>query len=138
MSRDQLNILFKQYEDAFDKLDLETISGYCAETFQSVGPKGMIRRSRKDYLDNAKDTISFYKSIGRKSARIVSQRMIPICDKYSLVVIRWGLIFEKMGSSPVEFDMSYIVYEAEEPKIILLIAHEDEELKLEKLGLRPR
>ena len=42
MSRDQLEVLFKQYEAAFDKLDLKAISGYCADSFISAGPKGSI------------------------------------------------------------------------------------------------
>jgi hypothetical protein len=136
MSRDRLNTLFKQYEAAFDKLDLRTISGYCGDTFQSVGPNGTISATKKDYVDSMEKVAELYRRIGRKSARIISQRMIPICDKYSIVVIRWGVIFEKMGSVPVEFDISYIVYEGDEPRIILLISHEDEESILKKLGFR--
>lgn len=138
MSRDQLNTLFKQYEEAFDKLDLQTVSDFCADTFISAGPKGIETCTKKEYADKADELIRFYKSIGRRSARIVSQRMVPICDKYSMIVIRWGVIFEKMDTRPVEFDISYIVYEGEQPKILLLILHEDEEAILKKLGLNRR
>ena len=62
--------------------------------------------------------------------------MIPICEKYSLVVVRWGVEFKKMGSRLIEFDISYIVYQGTEPKIILLISHEDEDTVLRKLGFR--
>ena len=136
MSRDQLNILFKQYEAAFNKFDPEIITGYCADTFQSAGPQGTISPTRTDFLDKASKSRYLYKRIGRKSARIISQRMIPICERYSLVVVRWGVEFEKMGSSLIEFDVSYIVYEGAEPKIILLISHENEESVLNKLGFR--
>ena len=62
---------------------------------------------------------------------------MPICDKYSMVVVRWGLSFEKMGSKIVEFDISYIVYEKDDvdPKIIMFISHEDEGEAMKKLGL---
>jgi hypothetical protein len=73
MSRDQLDNLFKEYETAFDELDLKKISGYCADSFISAGPRGSITQSRKDYEKKAGQAIKFYKSVGRKSARIVSK-----------------------------------------------------------------
>lgn len=138
MSRDQLDTLFKDYETAFDKLDLKTISGYCADSFISAGPKGSIAQSKKEYEKKAEQVIQFYRSVGRKSARIISKRVMPICSEYSMVVVRWGVTFEKMGPKQVEFDVSYIVQETEiDPKIILLISHEDEEAAMKKLGLKP-
>jgi len=137
MSRDQLDTLFKDYENAFDKLDLKTISGYCADSFISAGPKGSIAQSRKDYEMKSEQATKFYKSIGRKSARIISKRVMPICNEYSMVVIRWGITFEKTGEKLIEFDISYIVQETDiDPKIILLISHEDEQTAMKKLGLQ--
>jgi len=137
MSRDQLDTLFKQYEIAFDKLDLKAISGYCADTFISAGPKGSVAQSKKGFEKKAEQAIRFYRSVGRKSARIISKRIMPICSEYSMVVVRWGVTFEKTGSKPIEFDISYIVEEIDsDPKIILLISHEDEEAAMKKLGLQ--
>ena len=138
MSRDQLDTLFKDYETAFDKLDLKTISGYCADSLISAGPKGSIAQSKKEYERKAEQVIQFYRSVGRKSARIISKRIMPICNEYSMVVVRWGVTFEKMGTKQVEFDVSYIIQETDiDPKIILLISHEDEEAVMKKLGLQP-
>ena len=138
MSRDQLDTLFKDYETAFDKLDLKTISGYCADSFISAGPKGSIAQTKKEYEKKAEQVIQFYRSVGRKSARIISKRVMPICNEYSMVVVRWGVTFEKMGTKQVEFDVSYIIQETDvDPKIILLISHEDEEAAMKKLGLQP-
>ena len=138
MSRDQLDTLFKDYETAFDKLDLKTISGYCADSFIAAGPKGSIAQSKKEYEKKAEQVIQFYRSVGRKSARIISKRVMPICNEYSMVVVRWGVSFEKMGTKQVEFDVSYIIQETDmDPKIILLISHEDEEVAMKKLGLKP-
>lgn len=137
MSRNQIDRLFSQYEHAYDKLDLKTISGYCADSFISAGPKGSTTQNRIEYEKGANDTIDFYKSTGRNSARIISKRVMPICNEYSLVVVRWGLTFEKTGARVVEFDKSYIVQEIdEEPRIILLISHEDEEATIKKLGIQ--
>jgi len=135
MSRDQLDTLFKEYETAFDKLDVKTISGYCADSFISAGPKGSITQSPKDYEKKAEQVNKFYKSVGRNSARIISKRVMPICNEYSMVVVRWGITFNKTGNKLIEFDISYIVQETgSEPKIILFISHEDEETAMKKLG----
>ena len=139
MSRDQLDTLFKEYETAFDKLDVKTISGYCAESFISAGPKGSITQSRKDYEKKAEQATKFYKSVGRNSAKIISKRVMPICNDYSMVVVRWGITFDKTGNKIIEFDTSYIIQEiGNEPKIILLISHEDEETTIKKLGLQKK
>src|SRR6185369_2766949 len=137
MSRDQLDTLFKEYETAFDKLDLKKISGYCADSFISAGPKGSITQSRKDFEKKAEQTNKFYKSVGRTSARIISKRIMPICNDYSMVVVRWGITFDKTGNKLIEFDKSYIIEETgSEPKIILLISDVDEEAEMKKLGLQ--
>ena len=137
MSRDQLDTLFKEYETAFDKLDVKTISGYCADSFISAGPKGSITQSRKDYEKRAEQATKFYKSIGRNSAKIISKRVMPICNDYSMVVVRWGITFDRTGNKVIEFDTSYIIQEiGDEPKIILLISHEDEEEAMKKLALQ--
>jgi len=137
MSRDQLDTLFKEYENAFDKLDVKKISGYCADSIISAGPKGSIAQNRKDYEKKAEQTNKFYKSVGRNSARIISKRVMPICNDYSMVVVRWGITFDKTGNKLIEFDTSYIIEETgNEPKIILLISHEDEETAMKKLGMK--
>ena len=137
MSRDQLDTLFKEYETAFDKLDVKTISGYCADSFISAGPKGSITQSRKDYEKKAEQATKFYKSVGRNSAKIISKRVMPICNDYSMVVVRWGITFDKTGNKLIEFDTSYIIQEiGNEPKIILLISHEDEDEAMKKLALQ--
>ena len=136
MSREQLDTLFKEYETAFNKLDVKTISGYCADSFISAGPKGSITQSRKDYEKKAEQATKFYKSVGRNSAKIISKRVMPICNDYSMVVVRWGITFDKTGNKIIEFDTSYIIQEiGNEPKIILLISHEDEEEAMKKLAL---
>ena len=136
MSREQLDTLFKQYETAFDKLDLKTISGYYADTFLSAGPNGIIAENKKEFEEKAEQAADFYRSVGQKSARIISKRIMPICDKYTMVVVRWGVIFEKTESKTIEFDVTYIVYETDDdPKVVFFISHEDEQEAMKKLGL---
>ena len=135
MSSDRLETLFKQYENAFDKLDLKTIAGFYADTFISAGPKGTITQSKKEFEEKAEAAIDFYRSVGQNSARIVSKRIMPVCNGYSMVVIRWGVTFEKTAAKHAEFDVTYIVQETgADPRIILFISHEDEQEAMKKLG----
>ena len=139
MSREQLDTLFKQYEEAFDKLDLKAITAHYADTFISAGPKGTISHNKKEFTEKAEQAASFYRSVGQKSARIVSKRVMPISNDYTMVVVRWGVTFEHTGSRQIEFDVSYIIQESgTAPRIILFISHEDEELTMKKLGLQPK
>jgi hypothetical protein len=139
MSREQLDVLFKQYEASFDKLDISSLSNYCADTFISAGPRGTISQSKKEFETKGEEAVKFYHSVGRNSARIISKRIMPISDCYSMVVIRWGVTFEKTGSKLIEFDVTYIIQQTGvEPKIIVLISHEDEEMAMRKLGIMPR
>ena len=136
--RDQLDTLFKQYEASFDKLDIKALSKYCADTFISAGPRGTIARSKEEFEEKGQHAVRFYKSVGRNSAKIVSRRMIPISDCYSLVVIRWGITFEKTGSRLFEFDVTYIVHQVDSnPKIILMISHDEEETAIKRFGAMP-
>jgi len=139
MSSEGIDRLFKLYEKAFDKLDLKTIADYYADTFISAGPKGTIAQSKDEFVEKAGDAADFYRSVGQNSARIISKRIMPICNLYSMVVIRWGVTFEKTGAKPVEFDVTYIVQETgADPRIILFISHEDEEEAMKKLGLQKK
>lgn len=137
MGREQLDILFKDYEAAFNKLDLKTIPGFYSDVFISAGPKGPILQSKKEFQKKAEQAVDFYRSVGQRSAKIVSKRIMPICNEYSMVVIRWGATFEMTGDKLIEFDVSYIVHEKPAgPEIILFISHQDEEETMKKLGLK--
>ena len=136
MSREEMDKLFRDYEAAFNTLDLRSISEFYADAFISAGPKGVIAQSKKEFKKKAEQAVEFYKSVGQNSARIVSKRIMPICYEYSMVVIRWGVTFERTGNKLIEFDVTYIVYEkVSPPQIILFISHEDEEEAMKKLGV---
>jgi len=139
MSREQLDTLFKQYETSFDKLDIKALSNYCADTFISAGPRGTIAQTKEEFEEKGKEAVKFYRSVGRNSAKIISKRIMPISDCYSMVVVRWGVTFEKTGARPIEFDITYIVQmTGEAPRIILFISHEDEEAAMKRIGIRPK
>jgi len=133
---DSLQRLFAEYEKAFAALDIEKNAGFFADTFISAGPRGAIAQSKSEFLKLAHQAAEFYKSVGQTSARILSLQETPISNEYSLVKVHWGVTFRNTGNKMIEFDVSYLVQKiGPEPKILLFIAHEDEEKAMRDLGL---
>lgn len=136
MDSSKLEKLFAAYEKAFNELDVKTNAAFFADTFISAGPRGIIAQSKKDFLQKAEQASAFYKMVGQTSAKVISRNTIPISNEYAMVTVHWGVTFKKTGDELIEFDVSYIVYQREdEPRIILFIAHQDEEQAMKKLGL---
>lgn len=132
----ELKKLFSEFEEAFSALDFEKMAALYTDSFMSAGPTGIITRSKAEYLKEARIASEFYRSIGQTSARILSLDEIPISEQYSLVNVHWAVTFRKTGDTSVEFDVSYVVQKTgPEPRIILFIAHQDEQKAMEELGL---
>jgi ketosteroid isomerase-like protein len=128
--------LFSEYEKAFDALDIEKSAGFFADAFISAGPRGAIAQSKTEFLKMAHQAAEFYKSVGQTSAKILSADETPVSNEYAMVKVHWGVTFRKTGDRRIEFDVSYLVQKTgDEPKIILFIAHQDEEKAMQELGL---
>ncbi len=128
--------LFGDYEKAFSALDLTKSAEFFADSFISAGPNGTITNSKAEFLKEAHKAADFYRSVGQKSARIISLDESPISELYSMVKVHWGVTFQKTGDKLIEFDVSYLVQKTgTEPRIILFIAHQDEQKAMKELGL---
>ena len=128
--------LFEEYEKAFSALDIGRSARFFADTFISAGPNGTITNSKTELLKSASQAADFYRSVGQKSAKILSLDEQPVSEQYSLVKVHWGVTFEKTGKRLTEFDVSYLMQKiGPEPKIILFIAHQDEQKAMQELGL---
>jgi len=133
---DAVKKLFAEYEKAFNALDVEKQVPFFAEHFISAGPRGSIALGRDEFARMAGEAAKFYKSIGQTSAKILSTDETAISSEYSMVKVHWGVTFEKTGSRLIEFDISYFIQKIDtEPKIIMFIAHQDEEKAMKELGL---
>ncbi len=128
--------LFAEYEKAFNALDVEKQVPFFAEHFISAGPRGSIAQGRDEFAKMASKAAEFYRSMGQTSAKILSQEEIPISNEYSMVRIHWGVTFKKTGNRLIEFDVTYFIQKiGPEPKIIMFIAHQDEEKAMKELCL---
>ena len=128
--------LFAEYEKAFNALDIEKNAKFFADTFISAGPRGAITNSKEEFLREAHKATEFYRSVGQQSAKMLSMDEYPISNEYSMVKVHWGVPFRKTGNMLIEFDVSYLVQKTgQEPKIILFIAHQDEQQAMQELSL---
>lgn len=136
LTKEQVDAFFAEFEKNFSALDVKAQAEAYADNFISAGPKGTIAQGRQDLINKAEQAAAFYKSVGQKSARIISKQEMPVTDQYTMVTVHWGVTFEMTGDSPVEFDVTYIIQENQgQPKIILFITHQDEQEAMQKLGL---
>lgn len=128
--------LFAEYEKAFNALEVEKQVPFFAEHFISAGPQGSIAVGRNEFAKKADEAAKFYRSVGQTSARILSMYETAISSEYSMVKVHWGATFEKTGDRLIEFDVTYFIQKTgTEPKIIMFIAHQDEEKAMKELGL---
>jgi len=133
---DAVKKLFAEYEKAFNALDIEKQVPFFAEHFISAGPRGSIAQGRDEFTKMASEAAKFYRSVGQTSAKIVSMKETAISSEYSMVKVHWGVTFEKTGNKLIEFDVTYFIQKTgPEPKIIMFVAHQDEERALKELGL---
>jgi len=133
---DAVKRLFVEYEKAFNALDVEKQVPFFAEHFISAGPRGSIAQGRDEFAKMATKAAEFYRSVGQTSAKILSMDEIPISNEYSMIKVRWGVTFIKTGNRLIEFDVTYFIQKTgPKPKIIMFIAHQDEEKAMKELGL---
>jgi hypothetical protein len=133
---DAVKKLFEEYEKAFNALDVEKQVPLFAEHFISAGPRGSIALGRDEFARMAGEAAKYYKSVGQTSAKILSMDETVISSEYSMVKVHWGATFEKTGNKLIEFDVTYFIQiTGPEPKIIMFIAHQDEEKAMKERGL---
>ncbi|VVB94948.1 Uncharacterised protein [uncultured archaeon] len=133
---DAIKKLFVEYEKAFNVLDVEKQVPFFAEHFISAGPRGSIAQGRDEFARMASKAAEFYRSVGQTSAKILSMDETAISREYSMVKVHWGVTFEKTGNRLIEFDITYFIQKTgTEPRIIMFIAHQDEEKAMKELGL---
>lgn len=136
MEIQKIEELFCKYEDAFRRLDMEPIAEHYNEHFLSAGPKGVIAQNKNEFFSLSKQAAGLYRSLGQNDAQIISKKIIPISNEYTLVTVHWGVRYEKAGNKLIEFDVSYLVQEIEgKQQILLFITHQDEAEAMRDLGI---
>ncbi len=129
--------MFREYEKAFSSLNVKKNASYYADTVISAGPEGSIVTLKEDLIKTADKTAEYYRSIGLTSARITGMEEIAISAEYSLVKVHWEAKLTKRTKMDFNFDVSYVVQKNRDPpRIILFIAHQDQQEVLRLLGVK--
>jgi len=131
-----LEAFFSEYERAFSSFDFKRQAELFGDVFISAGPRGAVAQNKPEFLKLAEQAVEFYKRIGQTSAKILSLEETPVSHEYSMVKVHWGVTFQKTGTRLIEFDVSYFIQMTDpEPKIIMFIAHQDEQKAMQEMGL---
>lgn len=84
----------------------------------------------------ARQAAEYYRKAGQIDAKILSMKEVSISNEYSMVPVHWGARFKKTGDKWIEFDVTYFIQKTgPEPRIIMFVAHQDEQRAMEELGL---
>lgn len=134
---DTLGDFFRKYEQAFSMPDTEAIAQAYASLFTMSSPQAVScitndHRFRSVLMQAA----TFYRSIGMRSARILSRSEITVDDIHTMVHAGWGL-YREDGKEIVRFDVTYLIRTGgTNPGIVFVIARNEEE-RLREAGLIP-
>lgn len=129
--------LFAAYEDALNRLDADGQAAVFADVFIAAGPGGSVAQARDQFAGFARELAEFYRSLGRTGTRVAATQHAPISDAHVLVRVQWAIAFDRPGDAPVLSEVSYVVdkSDAAAPRIVMSVAHEDEEETLRAAGL---
>lgn len=133
----QLRQFFEQYAEALGQAEIPTIASAYAEQFMATGPgyrKSLDNDER--FRAGLEQATGFYKEIGVDVVEIKNYLEAELGSGFWLTKIEWELLDEDLNTIAL-FDYTYLVdANGGEPKIILLIAHNEQQRMPEK-GLIP-
>ncbi len=128
--------LFAAYEDALNRLDPDGQAAFYADVFISAGPDGSVPQTREQHAGFARRLVEFYRSIGRAGTRVAGIQHVPISERQVLARIQWAIDFDGRDD-PVVSEVSYVIDRSagDSPRIVMAIAHDDEEALLRAAGV---
>ncbi len=134
-----LRSFFDQYAKATNQMKASTIAGFYADNFIAAGPKGnMTFRNDEKFLQWLNQLKEFNQQTGMGDMRIVNYTESPVSEHYKMVVIEWGVTFQKTGDELITFSITYFVdVTGKMPRIIMYISHLDQEDFMRSKGLLP-
>ncbi len=138
--RPMIKKFFEQYENDMNVLDLDRIGSQYADTFMFADPNGTRVVEKQRFLAALPKRQEFFKTVGHQSTRVLSLDETALDDHYVLVHARFVMRFEKGSVPPVDahLDSTFVFYiDADSPKIVFHIEHEELQQALQGRGLLP-
>ena len=106
-------------------------------SFLAAGPKGGTAfKNDESFLAWLRELHAFNVRTGMTSMTVSEIGEMPVGAGYTLVTVTWAATFQRTGTSPIRFTISYLLREAESQlKVAAYISHEDQEEAMRAHGL---
>jgi hypothetical protein len=132
---------FAEYEEGANTFDTDLVTSHFAEVFIGGGPNGVFDGQNDErFREAVSQRKAFMEQIGFRDGKILSLDETVLDDHYAMVAVQWRMTFEKAPAPPqdAEFEILYFLYiQDEQPKVVMYIAHDDEEETMREMGLLP-
>lgn len=135
--QERLEEFFRRYASlAFAEEPAKLAELYDA-SFLAAGPKGGATfKNDESFLAWLRELHAFNAKVGMTSLTFSEIHEVPVGGGYSLATVTWAAAFERTGSVPVRFKISYLLRETEPHlKVAAYVSHEDQEDVMRAHGL---
>jgi len=108
-----------------------------APTFIVGGPQGSHAFTNDArFIEWVQQVADFNRQHGMRDLRVVSIRDAALSPLHTLATVTWGTRFEKTGDRLIEFEISYLLEQAEDEwRILSYISRSDQNAEMAKAGL---
>ena len=138
MNREEkLRDFFERYAQVSLGPEPEKLADVYDTSFLVAGPKGGAAfKNDESFVAWLRGVRAFNVGIGMTSMAVVGVGEIPVGAGYTLVTVEWAATFQRTGTTPIRFSISYFLRESEAGlKIAAYVSHEDQEDVMRANGL---
>jgi len=132
-----LTQFFTHYAELSLGLQPEALARLYAPTFIVGGPQGS-RAFPNDarFIEWLRQVANFNRQHGMRALAVVSVHETTLSPRHALATVTWAARFEKTGERVIEFDIAYLVEQADASwQILSYISRSDQETEMKKAGL---
>jgi len=132
-----LNQFFERYAELSLGPQPELLATLYALTFIVGGPQGS-RAFTNDarFVEWLRQVADYNRQHGMRELRVVSIRDAALSPRHTLASVTWGARFEKTRDRLIEFEISYLLEQAEDEwRILSYISRSDQHAEMAKAGL---
>lgn len=128
---------FQRYAAVSLGPDPEQLADFYDESFLTAGPRGGVTFKNDDaFLAWLRQVHDFNATTGMTALAVEDIEQIPVSADYALVTVKWSATFQKLGSEPIRFNISYLLRRTETGhRISAYVSHEDQEEAMRANGL---
>lgn len=133
----KLRDFFQRYAIVSQGSEPGRLAEFYDTSFLAAGPKGAAAfKNDEAFLAWLREVHTFNVRSGMTSMTVNTIGETPVSDEYTLVAVEWAATFQRTGTAPIRFSISYLLRESgEDWKVAAYISHEDQEDAMRAQGL---